>query len=607
MALNQPQDTTESPLAETDATGAEASLDNGHSPDDKEPGRGPSRRSTPDSNELIAMRDTPPLARWAGAFLVLAVLCAVAAVMVFGSIGRQSPWGWVCLGIGFIALASWFLGRRQEAQIVQQMGRDAHARQRILLGTNALTSVLLFLLLLVGINYIATRRHKIFDLTSNRVNSLSDQTYKVLQQLSGPVKLTNVYVPHDRSGQPDPAITTLLNAYKNASDKVQVEYVNAFADPGRFDTLQVSTSARQLMGGQALIIAQLENAGKNAKAGDTKAAANNKDRQEVTVADEQNVTTALMRLENPKPRTVYFLTGHGEATPDNPTGGISRAKAALEAQNIMVKNTSLATAKGVPADAGALIVVAPQVDLTAAEQKTLTTYMAGKGHLLLLLGPARVSMPHWKAVAKSLGIEVLDGFVFDTESEQPTIVRAAVSDPSQQPILRGVNGDVVFPAAAPLSIAKPPAGAPPPPGSATPVTLFQSSPQSQVVQPGQRPNGKYSSYVLAAAIDRGTPATPQSPEAPAMPAVEGARAVVVGNSYFVTDQFFELLGNGSFFTSAVNWVVGADKAIAIPPKPPVTNSITLTPESGRFIILLSLFALPLLSLFIGGIVWWNRR
>lgn len=593
MALNQADDRTDNPLPDDtieDAAPVEVT---------------PLADKTVQRHVAVARAgssDLAPLARWAGGLLVVATLCAVAAVMAFGSVGRESAWGWIFIGVGLLALAGWFLGRRQNDGGAAHIGRDSYARQRALLGTNAITSVLLFLVLLVGLNYIATRRHKVFDLTSNRVNSLSDQTAKALQQLPGPITLTAVFAPHDKTGQPDPNITALLNAYKNASDKVHIDYLDAAADPARLAGLQLGTSTQQLDSGQPLILAELEN--KNSKATPPSAVAAHKGRQEITVADEQNVTTALLRLINPRPRSVYFLMGHGEATPDSQSVDLSGAAAALAAQNIVVKTTSLATTRGVPRDAGALIVVGPQVDLTPAEQKTLSAYMADKGRLVLLLGATRTPLPHWKALAQSLGVAVLDGFVFDRESPQPQYVRAAVGDPTRQELLRGVSGDVIFPAALPLSVFKLPTNVRVPPGAPTPpVALFASSPQSQIVLPGQRPSGKFGSYVLAAAVERGAAGSPGAQLDP----TDAMRAVVVGDSYFVTGQFFTLLGNGSFFTAAVNWVVGADKNIAIPPKPPITNTINLTPEAGRFIILFSLLTLPLLTLLIGGVVWWQRR
>jgi ABC-type uncharacterized transport system involved in gliding motility auxiliary subunit len=125
--------------------------------------------------------------------------------------------------------------------------------------------------------------------------------------------------------------------------------------------------------------------------------------------------------------------------------------------------------------------------------------------------------------------------------------------------------------------------------------LFQSSPQSQAVTPPNR-DTRPGPFVLAAAVEKAGPSDEKA-----------ARAVVVGNALFVTDQFFHVLGNSSFFVSSVNWAVGDDQAVAIPPKPPVVNRVEMNEPTARFIALLSVFVLPAAVLIIGGVVWWKRR
>jgi ABC-type uncharacterized transport system involved in gliding motility auxiliary subunit len=83
--------------------------------------------------------------------------------------------------------------------------------------------------------------------------------------------------------------------------------------------------------------------------------------------------------------------------------------------------------------------------------------------------------------------------------------------------------------------------------------------------------------------------------------------VVVGNASFAFDGYFRVYGNNSFFLSAVNWVVGNDALVAIPPKAPVTNSIAMTLSLQRFAVIISLFTVPLVLLLVGTAVWMRRR
>jgi ABC-type uncharacterized transport system involved in gliding motility auxiliary subunit len=85
------------------------------------------------------------------------------------------------------------------------------------------------------------------------------------------------------------------------------------------------------------------------------------------------------------------------------------------------------------------------------------------------------------------------------------------------------------------------------------------------------------------------------------------RAVVVSNAAFAADQSFNLFGNSSFLIAAINWVAGNDALISIPPKPPITNTIEMNDTTRAFVVLVCLFAVPVLVLMVGTVVWWKRR
>ena len=64
-------------------------------------------------------------------------------------------------------------------------------------GTMSIVSIVVFLGILVAVNYLGTRQNKRWDLTANQVYSLSDQTIKILKELKEPVKVT-VFERNDR-------------------------------------------------------------------------------------------------------------------------------------------------------------------------------------------------------------------------------------------------------------------------------------------------------------------------------------------------------------------------------------------------------------------------
>ena len=525
------------------------------------------------------------LAQNAGALLVVAMLATVGGLLAYGSTNKvNNPWVIGCLVVGFASLAGWFIGRSQQ----KTLPRDQYAKQRTLLGANAFFSTLLFFLLLVGINYVAARRHKTWDLTSNKVNTLADQTLKTLGTLKTPVTLTYVYTPGDP--QSFELARGLLDKYKAASDNIRVKYINAALEPATLRELNLVGFT-----GQPALLVQSESKDKNANAG----------RQQVDTIDESNLTSALMKLGKNEARTLYYLTGHGELgfASGAPSAGLNMARSRLESQNYTLKALSLAKAGAkIPDDASIVAVLGPSFDLTAGEEAILQKYLQGKGRLLLALRAIETPLPRWKRLARLAGAEVLSGFIIDPEQfagESPQIVYGETAEPSKHPILGGVgeNNRVIFPGAAPLkAVAPAPAGL-------TITTLLESSPSSQAVPFKRGGTAERGPFALAVASERGAgPATPGAPASPSQ-----MRALVVCNANFGTDELFSQTSSGNFLLASINWLAGNELLVSIPPKPPVTNTIDMAPGVRRFINIFSLFTLPVIMLILGGLVWWRRR
>jgi hypothetical protein len=518
-----------------------------------------------DTNVSEKNLDVPPLVRLSAAFLLASAMFGVAAIVAFGTYGRNTPYGWGFAVFAGITLGAWFLGRSQG----EKLPPDQYSRQRTMLGINAVSTVLLFLVLLVGVNYIATRRHKTFDLTKTGVNSLAPQSYTAIDKLPSPVQITYVYMNtlFSQSREPNPQNRSLLEIYQNYSDKVHVTFVDAAKKPSVVKDLKLTTFSP----GSPQVLVELSKDGKPVESS----------RQILTNIDEQNITSALMKVTDSKPKKAYLLTGHGEAN-INALGGL---KAALEAQNYQVDSLSFQKiGASVPPDASVIIVPGPRADLSEGEFKLLTGYLGGKGHLVLFWGPEQAPSPKWTALVKSLGLTVKDGVVADVQQafQDPTNPVGALGDASAHPLLRGVSANTVFPETRPMTKeATPPAGV-------TVTPLFETSTQSGEVSGQQfKPGGP---YVLAAAVEKGS-----------------ARAVVVANDRFATNDYLALGGNQSFLQAAVNWCAGNDALVSIPPKPPVNDTLTMPDATARFVALFSLLVLPFGILALGTFVWWRRR
>ena len=109
----------------------------------------------------------------------------------------------------------------------------AHACARY--GAIAGASVLIVIGLLVALNYLSARRNVRWDLTENRIYSLSDQTVQLLHNLDAPVRFLVFDVEANSRAY------RMLNEYQFQSNLVDVEYVDPDLNPARSREYEIDT------------------------------------------------------------------------------------------------------------------------------------------------------------------------------------------------------------------------------------------------------------------------------------------------------------------------------------------------------------------------------
>ena len=85
-----------------------------------------------------------------------------------------------------------------------------------------------------------------------------------------------------------------------------------------------------------------------------------------------------------------------------------------------------------------------------------------------------------------------------------------------------------------------------------------------------------------------------------------ARMVVVGDSDFAVNGYFQAQGNGNLFLNLVSWLAQEEDLISIRPKPPEDRRVILSQSEQSMLRLITVFVLPGCVL-VAGIVVWNRR
>jgi ABC-type uncharacterized transport system involved in gliding motility auxiliary subunit len=349
-----------------------------------------------------------------------------------------------------------------------------------------------------------------------------------------------------------------------------------------------------------------------------------KDRVErVSSNTEQDLTNGLIKAITGEQKKVYFVQGHGEKdTANSDRAGYSEIAAALGRDNYSVEKLVLPQQQDVPADAAVVVLSGPRSDLLQPEVDMLRRYLLKGGHLFVLLDPPDAqgaSMPLLEGLLREWSVDAGQNVVIDASGVGQIFggdasVPVAAAYPPHAITERFNNMLTAYPLA--RSVA--------PTQSATDgrvaTSIIETSPRSWAEsdvkasgevamnpEAGDRPGPVSIGVAVTAPVPEAKPATPAATPAEAPASRPESRIAVIGDSDFAANFALGIQGNRDMFLNAVNWLAQQENLIAIRPRDAGDRRITLTAESTRWIMLMSIFIVPAIVFGTGVYTWWRRR
>jgi ABC-type uncharacterized transport system involved in gliding motility auxiliary subunit len=508
---------------------------------------------------------------------------------------RFAPFGYLVALIALVATGAWYVVNRQfdvpvriglglavlglAAGILLDPDRVLRALtgRQARYGSNALLATLAFAGILAVANFLVYSSPQTLDLTEDKQYSLSPETQLTLATLKEPVVIKGFYTP-DLSSSRD-SIRPLLEQYQRRSGgKLTYEFLDPRADPVAADKYGVTTD------GTLVVVMGTAS-------------------QLTTSSTEADITSAIVRLENPEQRKIYFLTGHGEhdikAADDT---GFSQLASALEAKNYKLDTLSLLSDATVPQDALEVVVAGPEVPLSDAEVKSLGAYLDAGGSVVVLEEPTVATRfgdatdPLAAYLDHTWGIRLNDDLVVDLRSNNPLLGIAARygDDPITS---RMGNLATVFPTARSITLATtPPSG----------VSL------TALVYTGSNSWGKTDKQAIANGALANDPKVDNP--GPLVLAAAGedqakkSRLVVIGDADFATNAAFTTLGNGDLLVNSLDWAARQDQLINLTPKQSTSRFVTPpTVQAVGLIGLITILGIPGGVVVLGVVTWFGRR
>lgn len=473
--------------------------------------------------------------------------------------------------------------------------------------------VLAMLVLYAGVNFLGFEYFARVDCSRSQKFALSAQTRRVIREFKKPVNITVISSPTFLSpvSQILGDVRSLLAEIQySGRERIVIEYIDPTRDLARMRELQ---GRYKFNNADSLIILDSDSRSRFLNIGDMadfdmRPTAQGEPPRLMAFRGEQVLTSALISLLRPESQVVYFLQGHGE-----PTLGAGSPVAILadyiQKQNAKIDGLSLASRDAIPADAAAIVVLAPKFDLDERETAILSAWLKVRGRLLVLLDPDSKT-PRLYSVLAANGIVPQDDRVLRT-------VKLAFATG----ILREVTGEILPTTeftrrleGATILFA----------GATQSLKLGQELAEKQKIllrpliqaaeefwgetnyAPNQAQGVHYDDGIdhgqpltVAASADRGGVEDDRVE-------VQTSKLIVVGSSQFAFDASATPQGM-DFILSSINSLLDRGKISGVTAKSVTHFALNLTDEQLGRIALFTMVALPGLSALIGILVWWRRR
>ncbi len=497
---------------------------------------------------------------------LIAVLTSAALIII------QREWNLylqISLSLVVIGLALFALMDPERVRVALT-GRQARY------GSNTFVLALAFIGILVVINYLGYKNSTRWDLTEDKVNTLSVETLEVLKSLPSSVEALAFFTPRLSSE----SAQRTLESYRFASDgNFTYRIINPEEEPVLAQEAQISRDGT--------IVLRLDT------------------RQEpVEFVSEREITAALVRLMSNEVRAVYFLTGHGERSIDVASeGSLTQAKRILESKNYKVETINLIATNTIPEDAKVIVIAGPAQPLTNEEVQFLESYQQNGGALIVMEEPLPVTDfgeatdPLAEYLEQNLGILLGKDIVIDLSSNQPFV--AVVSRYANHPITEKLPGLVsLLPTARSVAITNQE-------GEFNPVEIAFTSENAWAESDLE--GIKNQSQDIAP--DESTEKVGEVPLAVVGESADNkGRIAVFGDSDFASDAYFTSYGNADLFINTVDWAAEQENLINLTPRE-TTSRVLVPPQRYTLGLILfgSVFFLPGVVLIAGVVVWFQKR
>ena len=502
---------------------------------------------------------------------LLAALSFVSVVIIKLLIGGWIPFLWLCLmlSVACIGAAIW-----KDRLFFSEFFGMKTTKQGLSMGA----LIALVMSFLIAVNFIAVRKYKVFDFSATQQNTLSQQSIQLLKTLNSDLQVFYFYQKGAEGVEENRrAFIELLKKYQDQSSNVKLEFIDVNERPDLAEKYGVNK-------GNGVVFVDYKGR-----------------KNQIQKIDEQELTSALVKVTREKEKTVYFTVGHGEKSLDDmrETGGLGALKGLLEGNRYAVKTVSLQGKGEVPADADVLIIAGPIQSFLEIEVKALENYLKKGGSLYISL--EQKYNHNLRGLLAMMGVESKEDYLVNFVDTQigravnPQSTSGTQFSPVHS-ITKPFDKNLFAVFRLPMALEK-----------------TKSAPEGFAIEPLVKTSDKTMSYKEIDFKAGGTPGiftvamTVKGKLSTSDQNSSEFNAIVVGDVDFMSNQLLYQNLNRDLVLNSIAFLAKEENLISITPKEVGITKMQMSETAFYVFIFGFIVTLPLALLITGGTLWVKRR
>ncbi len=449
------------------------------------------------------------------------------------------------------------------------------------------TTIILLAIIIIS-NLMLTKLDIKFDLTKNKIYSLTEDTNKLLKGLTSDINIITVM----ETGNKNSDIEEILSKYKSTSDKIKIKNVDPVVSPAAVK--QYSKDGSEISSGSVIV-----------DSGNRFKVINQYDLYEIDystgqikgIKAEQKLTSAIEYVTTDNLPKAYILSGHNE--PELP----SEIQDALSNENYEIVDLDLFNGEEWKyGKDDVLIVNSPQRDLSSDELGILQNYLSDGGKTFMAMGYVNETLPNFSTLLAHYGISIDNRLVIEGDNSMVYKLPSNI-------IPDYGNHSIV----SPLITSGLPVLSPTSQYIKTEDLTRSSLNIESLLTTSNSAYAKSGLEINTFEKEAGDVDGPFNLAVAVTEKIENSdkltELVVVSSSDILDSQSISLTkgGNLDFFMNSIGWLSQREDKITIRAKDISPDIITVNQGQVYTLALLSMFIIPTIIIASGAIVWYKRR